>query len=184
MMLRPWILAVVRAGTDGLVSHRRRPRVGTLRPQLDELEPREFPAGGIALVTGTVMIQASGPFNSAVVSYTDASQATIAVSWNGTVADFSTSAVTGIMFEGQTGFVDEFQNLTGIASTAIGGNGTNVFVGESGEDTFIGGNGFNLFWVAGGNDTLVGGGGANLFIGVSGNDTATVGPGSNATVIP
>ena len=146
------------------------------------LEGRELLDGGIALVGGQITIAATASVNSALVSYTDSSHATIAVTWNSTVVDYASSQVTGIQFNGQGGVLDAFQNLTSIASTATGGDGENIFVGASGNDTFIGGNGFNLFWVAGGNDTLVGGNGENLFLGVSGNDSVTVGNGTNIII--
>jgi Ca2+-binding RTX toxin-like protein len=183
MMLDNFIGAWMRRAVERRSSGQSRPRSRPLQPRLDVLEGRELLDGGIALVAGTITIQASAPVNTAEVSYTDPSHATIAVVWNSTVVDYSSSAVTGISFDG-TGSVNEFENLTSISSTAIGGDGTNIFVGGSGNDTFIGGNGFNLFWVAGGNDTLVGGTGENIFLGVSGNDTTTVGNGSLSIIIP
>ena len=164
-------------------SRRRRPRSRPLQPRLDVLEGRELLDGGIALVAGTITIEGTAAVNSVFISYTDTSHATVAVAWNSSLVDFNSSVVSGIHFDG-AGFVNVFQNLTSIASTAIGGDGENIFVGGSGNDTFIGGNGFNFFWVAGGNDTLIGGSGENLFLGVSGNDTTTVGSGSISIIIP
>jgi len=185
MMLDNFIGAWVRRAVGGRSFSRRRPRSRSrpLQPKLDVLEGRELLAGGIALVGGTITIEGTAPVNSAVVSYTDASHATVAVVWNSTLVDFNSSVVTGISFDGE-GSVNEFQNLTSIASTAIGGDGINIFVGGSGNDSFTGGNGLNFFWVAGGNDTLVGGTGTNIFLGVSGNDTTTVGSGSATIIIP
>jgi Ca2+-binding RTX toxin-like protein len=139
----------------------RRPRSLPLQPRLDLLEARELLDGGIALVAGTITITSTAPVNSVMVNYTDPSHSTIAVCWNNTGAFFSSSTVNTIDFESQ-GSLNVFENLTSISSTAIGGNGTNIFVGESGNDTFIGGSGFNLFIVAAGNNSLVG---------ADGNDT-------------
>ncbi len=183
MTLNNFVGGWVRGRVGERSSAKRRPRSRPLQPRLDVLEGRELLDGGIALVAGTITIEGTAAVNSAVVSYTDASHATVAVSWNNTQVDFNSSAVTGISFDGQ-GSLNEFQNLTSIASTAIGGDGENIFLGASGNDTFIGGNGTNVFWVAGGHDTLVGGTGLNLFLGVSGNDTTTEGTGSATIIIP
>jgi Ca2+-binding RTX toxin-like protein len=177
MMLENWIGGWVRVRGGDQRDRRRR----ALRPRLDGLEGRELLDGGVALVGGAITIAAVAPVNVVVVSYTDPSHSTIAVTSNGAVTDCTSSLVTSIQFSGQ-GSLNVFENLTSIASTAVGGDGINIFVGASGQDTFIGGNGYNVFWVAGGNDTLVGGNGTNLFLGVSGNDSITVGSGNNAIV--
>jgi hypothetical protein len=177
MTLRNWIGGWLRARAENPSG--RRPR--TVQPRLEGLEGRAVLDGGVALVGSAITIAAVAPVNSVVVSYTDPSHTTIAVTANGAVSDFSSSLVTSIQFSGQ-GNLNVFENLTGVASTAVGGDGINFFVGESGQDTFIGGNGYNFFWVAGGADTLSGGNGTNIFLGVTGNDSVTVGNGNNIIV--
>src|SRR5271170_7165475 len=87
-----------RAGTQN--PRRRSLQTRPLQPRLDVLEGRELLDGGIALVAGTITIEGTAAVNSAVVSYTDPSHATVAVTWNSTLVDFDSSVVTGIHFDG------------------------------------------------------------------------------------
>jgi hypothetical protein len=176
-----WLSLVGGPSAGDSAARRRTPRRRT-RPRLDALESRELKDGGISLISGTIEIGGTDGTNSVVVSYTDPSHGTLAVTWNGTTATFDRAAVTGIDFEGQDGFFDSFCNLTDVSSAARGGDGLNVFYGGTGANTLVGGDGVNIFWGNGAFDTLAGGDGTNIFYGVGGDDTVSVGRGFNLIV--
>jgi hypothetical protein len=159
----------------------RRGRRHAFQPGVDRLEGRELKDGGISLIAGTIQIEGTVADDSVIVSYPNPSHDIVEVTWNNTTVDFSRADVSGIRFDGQDGF-NLFDNLTDIASTALGNDGTNLFVGASGNDTFIGGDGFNYFWVAPGHNTLAGGNGINIFLGVNDDDSVTVGSGFNLII--
>jgi Ca2+-binding RTX toxin-like protein len=161
-----------------MLGTRRRSHVRQFQPRLGQLEGRELKDGGISLIAGTISIEGTAAQDSVEVYYPNPTHDIVAVTWNNTTANFNRADVSGIRFDGRDGF-NLFDNLTDLASTALGDDGTNVFVGASGNDTFLGGDGFNYFWVAPGHNTLAGGNGINFFLGVSDDDSVTVGGGFN-----
>jgi Ca2+-binding RTX toxin-like protein len=166
--------------TGGSSRFRSRERRRHLSPRLETLEGRELKDGGISMIGGVVDIAgATNAANSVTISYTDSSHSVVAVTWNNTTVDFNRGAVNAIDFEGQGGYYDTFYNFTDVGATARGGDGTNVFYGGTGSNTFSGGNGYNIFWSNGTNDTLTGGNGTNIFFAGTGNDTLTGGNGTN-----
>jgi hypothetical protein len=157
----------------------RRRRDERLQPRLDPLEGRALTDGSLALVAGTITITGSAAQNAVVVSYTSPAHNVVEVNWNNLVVDYDRASVTSIAFAGVGNSTNLFENLTDVASSAVGGSGFNCFEGASGHDSFTGGDGFNLFWVVGGQNTLSGGNGVNLFLGTGSGDSIHVGQGLN-----
>lgn len=82
---------------------------------------------------------------------------------------FQRSTVSSIYYFGGEGN-DRFENLTNIASTALGQGGNDILIGGSGADTLQGGDGDDQLRGNGGDDLLLGGAGNDTLWGGAGND--------------
>jgi Ca2+-binding RTX toxin-like protein len=134
---------------------------------VEGLERRELLTGGSVAGAGSFVLvtpASTGP-NTTVVSYQQHSGTTMLdVNLNGIDQYFSASQVTSLYYLGNSASGSQtFQDSTRLTVTALGGSGSNVFQGGSGNDTFIGGSGSNTFNAGTGFDMMEGGSGSNVF---------------------
>lgn len=139
---------------------------------VEGLERRDLLTAGSVLGSGSyVMVtpNSTGP-NTTVVSYQQYNGTTMLdVNLNGSDHYFSTSQVASVYYLGNSASGSQiFQDSTHLSVYALGGSGTNLFEGGSGNDTFIGGSGSNTFDAGTGFDMMEGGSGSNTF-----NENAT-----------
>lgn len=128
------------------------------RVNVERLEGREVPAGGILLSAGVVTIEGTAGAdvahvvqhgNKVVIDLTTPDGATV-------VRTFKRSQVRRVVFQGGDGN-DTFINRSTVKATAVGGNGSDFFQAGRSGDTLIGGSGNNTLIGGSGPDKLVGG---------------------------
>jgi Ca2+-binding RTX toxin-like protein len=152
------------------------------RLNVERLEDRRVPAGGILLSSGIVTLDGTSGAdvahvvqhgNKIVIDMTTSDGATV-------VRSFKRSQLRRIDFQGGDGN-DTFINRSTVKATAVGGNGNDFFQAGKSGDILIGGSGTNTLIGGSGHDRLVGGPHDDVIIAGKGRAVIT-GGGGNDTI--
>jgi Ca2+-binding RTX toxin-like protein len=138
-----------------------------LEARVEGLEGRELMTAGSVVQVGSAVsvMPASTGASTTVVSYQNHNgNLMIDVNLNGNNNYFGPSQVYSLSYLGNVSSgAQTFEDTTSLNVVALGGSGTNLFEGGSGQDTFFGGPGTNTFDAGSGYDLMVGGYGLNVF---------------------
>jgi len=148
-------------------------------PLMERLEGRRLFAASVVdpVVEGSVLHVSGTNKSDEIVVSLNAEAATLSVSVNGVVHDFTASfaSLTEVQITGGNGHDDISVVESGNVATSLvfkisGGNGKDSLAGGSGNDELDGGNGKDVLDGRAGNDTLVGGRGKDDMTGGDGAD--------------
>ena len=148
-------------------------------PLVETLEGRRLFAATVAdpFIDGSVLRVAGTNKSDVITVSLNAEAATLSVSVNGVVHDFTAgfASLTEVDISGGNGHDDISVVEAGAVPTTLvfklsGGNGKDSLVGSSGNDELDGGNGRDTLVGGAGNDTLTGGRGKDSLTGGDGAD--------------